>query len=426
MNKWVQFGATLAAAGAITTGGVVAVDRQIDPYQDQGTHHELAIKSDIPQGERVEISKTRAEITIKGWNDEYAITVAPQNPQLGFGGLERPFNGQPSRPLLSKRMEWKDGDVTAFIEPKDGTQNEFDIDFMLDAPPDTSVFTYKIEGADEFDFLYQPELTPEEIAEGASRPENVVGSYAVYHKTKANHRSGSTNYATGKVLHIYRPKVIDTNNNETWAELNYNDGILSVTVPNDFLNNAIYPLRVDPTFGYSTAGATPLSRTSSNTSRANIFVASQYTASSGDTVTQFSVSARCTVSGTGTMEMSYYNTTGGVGASPITRQTTAQTITINQTTQQWFNSATISSSMTASTIYETAIGNWAQGTCTALQIFTDAGVTNDDQSHAAGALPASWSSGGGSNTKWSIYTTYTASGGGSTTTTVPGIIWFDE
>jgi hypothetical protein len=102
----------------------------------------------------------------------------------------------------------------------------------------------------------QPELTPEEIAEGTDRPENVVGSYAVYHKTKRDHVIGQTNYATGKAFHIYRPKVWDADGNEIWAELSYADGTLSVTVPQSFLDSAVYPVRVDPTFGYTSLGAT--------------------------------------------------------------------------------------------------------------------------------------------------------------------------
>jgi len=98
--------------------------------------------------------------------------------------------------------------------------------------------------------------TQQEIDEGAERPENVVGSYAVYHKTKANHRIGSTNYVTGKAFHIYRPKAIDANGMEEWAELNYLNGVLSVTVPQKFLDEAVYPVRIDPTFGYTTLGGT--------------------------------------------------------------------------------------------------------------------------------------------------------------------------
>lgn len=255
---WRKFSAATAATLTLGTGGIFAADRAVDPYTDKGTHYELDIKADIEQGERVAIAKDKAAMTLKGWNDEYAITITPQIPAAegAFGATDRPFTTQADRPLLSKRMEYKQGDVTAFIEPREAA-HEFDIDFTLDAKPDTNVFTHKIEGAEEFDFLYQPELTPEEIAEGAERPENVIGSYAVYHKTKANHRVGDTNYATGKAFHIYRPKAIDADGVQVWAELHYDaaQSTLSVAVPQDFLDAAAYPVVVDPTFGYTITGA---------------------------------------------------------------------------------------------------------------------------------------------------------------------------
>ena len=42
------------------------------------------------------------------------------------------------------------------------------------------------------DFFDQPKPSPKEIPEGTVRHESVIGSYAVYHKTKANHRIGDT------------------------------------------------------------------------------------------------------------------------------------------------------------------------------------------------------------------------------------------
>lgn len=254
MNKTLAAIGTAAAVGAAGTG-TIAVDARINPYTDRTTHYELPITSDIPQGERVEIAKDKAEMTLKGWNDEYAIKITPQIPAAQFGSARRDFNTSAKRPLLSKRMEYKSGDVTAFIEPREGATNEFDIDFTLDSKPDTNIFQYRIEGAEDFDFFYQPPLTPEEIEQGAEQPKNVVGSYAVYHKTKANHRVGSTNYATGKAFHIYRPKAIDAEGNEIWAQLHYADGVLSVSVNPLWLEDAMYPVVVDPTFGYTTAGS---------------------------------------------------------------------------------------------------------------------------------------------------------------------------
>jgi hypothetical protein len=133
----------------------------------------------------------------------------------------------------------------------------FKIDFLLNEKPDTNVFCQTIEGAENYDFFYQPFLTQEEIDEGAERPENVEGSYAVYHKTLANHRIGGVNYETGKAWHIYRPQVwsLSSSSTKEWADLSFENNELCVTVPQKFLDEAVYPVRVDPTFGYTSVGA---------------------------------------------------------------------------------------------------------------------------------------------------------------------------
>lgn len=86
---------------------------------------------------------------------------------------------------------------------------------------------------------------------GSYRPENVVGSYAVYHTSKKNNQ-----YETGKAFHVYRPWIEDANGDRVWGTVRYFGERLYVTVPQEFLNNAKYPVRVDPTLGYTTFGGT--------------------------------------------------------------------------------------------------------------------------------------------------------------------------
>lgn len=139
-----------------------------------------------------------------------------------------------------------------------GEDGGLEFEWVLPKKPASNVLTATIQ-TKELDFFYQTPLTKKQIDDGASRPENVEGSYAVYHKTKGGmNRADGMEYKTGKAFHIYRPKVTDADKNETWAELNIDEasGVLSVTVPQEFLDKAVYPVIVDPTFGYTSAGAT--------------------------------------------------------------------------------------------------------------------------------------------------------------------------
>ena len=140
------------------------------------------------------------------------------------------------------------------IEEGEGA-SEFEV--ILKSKPISNVIEFTLEDKD-VEYFYQPELTQEEIAKGAVRPDNVVGSYAVYAKTPKVNYVGGKEYKCGKVGHVFRPKIIDSAGTEVWGDLHIDveNGLLSVTIPQDFLDKAVYPVRhaAGLTFGYGTHG----------------------------------------------------------------------------------------------------------------------------------------------------------------------------
>jgi hypothetical protein len=153
----------------------------------------------------------------------------------------------------------KDGKIIVSKQKKElnfyDVENGYEFEVILKEKPKTNTieFTLQDKGVEYF---YQPELTQEEKDKGASRPENVVGSYAVYASQNKVNYVGGKEYKCGKVGHIFRPKIIDSAGTEVWGELHIENGILSVTIPQDFLDNAVYPVRhaAGLTFGYETQG----------------------------------------------------------------------------------------------------------------------------------------------------------------------------
>lgn len=148
------------------------------------------------------------------------------------------------------KYKTKDYEVHQYDKPEAGEDGGFEFEWILPKKPKTNVLTATIE-TKGLDFFYQPELTQEEVDSGDIRPENVIGSYAVYHSTK---RHGA--YKTGKAFHIYRPKAIDARGDWTWCDLNIDtdNKLLTVTVDDSWLNKAKYPVVVDPTLGYTSIG----------------------------------------------------------------------------------------------------------------------------------------------------------------------------
>lgn len=119
---------------------------------------------------------------------------------------------------------------------------------------------YKIERSPGISFHYQPELTPEEIAAGHVRPDNVVGSYAIY-CDKAGHfktAAGETivNYSTGKLGHIFAPYWKDAVGNRVKTSQRIKNNRLEVEPPSQaWIDAATLPIELDPDVGYTTAGA---------------------------------------------------------------------------------------------------------------------------------------------------------------------------
>lgn len=131
--------------------------------------------------------------------------------------------------------------------PEAGEDGGQDFVWVLKHKPDTNILiaTVQTEG---LNFKYQPELTQQEIDKGAFRPDNVIGSYAVYHATKGGlNRSDGMEYKTGKAFHWYRSKATDANGDWVWCDYNTDlqeTGVLKVTIPQEFLDSAVYPVEV--------------------------------------------------------------------------------------------------------------------------------------------------------------------------------------
>lgn len=206
---------------------------------DISTLNEIPLERiEMVANERVEAKQLGNTIeTTFPWKDQIGLKVTYD---MGEPTIGERFADKRNRKVITELVDVGDGG--------------FKVDVLLNERPDTNRFCYSIEGAEDYDFFYQAALTDEAIKEGAERPDNVVGSYAVYHKTLKDN-----NYKTGKVMHIYRPEVWELNNEKDtreWAELSYDEREgLCVTARQGFLDNATYPVRIDPTFGYTSAGA---------------------------------------------------------------------------------------------------------------------------------------------------------------------------
>lgn len=95
-----------------------------------------------------------------------------------------------------------------------------------------------------------------------SRPAWANKSYAFYHPFLMGDYSrcwglyGGWNWGCGKAFHLYRPWAEDANGWRVWCDQVLDGDVLTITIPDGFLAAAVYPVLVDPTFGYTTTGST--------------------------------------------------------------------------------------------------------------------------------------------------------------------------
>lgn len=234
----------------------------------------------------------------------------------------------------------------------------YELNVVLKTPPLTNTLTYTLD-TKGLDFFYQPPLDQEEQPSKiyscnatdcfngngeliTHRPENVVGSYAAYYAAVTQNIENGKEYRTGKAFHIYRPYAVDTKGTTVWADLliDITTNTFTIAIPQQFLDEAIYPVLVDPTFGYTSSGA-------SNAGGTGPVLTNFTTNNEGGTITNISTNCNTYFGTTQSMGNAIYNTSGA--ALPDARLATdAGDVVITGT--GWFTT-NVSVNITANTVY---------------------------------------------------------------------------
>ena len=179
--------------------------------------------------------------------------------------LLMPSNGVPNVELSEskERLQWRLGDMGLdwyTLPPTEQHDGALEQEITLFSRPPSNELRFPFE-ADELNLYHQPKLTQEEVALGASRPDNVVNSIAIHHSTKRWHEIGKTNYRAGNAFHLYRGQAIDSNGWRVWVDKFLDHHEIVYVIPYDFWLNAKYPVHhaLGDTFGYTDKGGSKFS-----------------------------------------------------------------------------------------------------------------------------------------------------------------------
>jgi len=170
----------------------------------------------------------RPQFKVKKWDNEVNLSIRAQEDPTATVLVEGDIIKYKATDYEVHHYEDVDGFNFELVLLKKPISNSF-------------VFTIQTKG---LDFFPQPALTPEEIAEGAERPENVIDSIAIYHSTKKNNIVGGMEYQAGKFGHLYRVEAINANGDKIYGTqvVDVNAGTLTKTVDDKWLSKAKYPV----------------------------------------------------------------------------------------------------------------------------------------------------------------------------------------
>jgi len=186
---------------------------------------------------RVRFGDPNSLLRLSKWNGRASLVFSPgekhekkifaRNNELMLISAATPKEQHVFRRLDGDRFEY---DVILLHEPESNR-----IDITLDFP-------------DGLEFYRQ--YSEWELGKAAARysPE-LFDSYAVYWKE----RNGP--FKTGKFCHIYRPLIKDARGRSVWGDMKIYGHTLRITIPDDWLADAEYPVVVDPIVGTQTKGA---------------------------------------------------------------------------------------------------------------------------------------------------------------------------
>jgi hypothetical protein len=360
----------------------------------------------IEIGDSKQVEKFYPQVKMMRWDNEVNFSVRLVNDELA--------------PILSDMTDilWSGSILDAKFYPTDGVEEGgYEFEVILKEPPKSNVISFTIQ-TKGLEVCYQPPLKNEN-PDGSTwqdnpfggqsfRPANVTGSYALYHNGNPVNYEGGKLYRTGKAGHIYRPQIQDSVGTKVWGELKIDEkmGILTVTIPQDFLDKAVYPVfhAAGLTFGYSGTAATSDSAGSGNT----IYFQLDALSPAGiNTLTNLTVCCSGIVS-TGWRYAFYSEAAGPIPQNRLARD--ASTFTAGTTKAYYPNTVNWSYGLAATTQYWGAV-------CNSANTFTwhwDTGGSKVGGWEGADTPDPATYSGAWSDVHAGMYATYTAAGGGAT------------
>jgi len=349
--------------------------------------------------------------TMFAWGDECWIKVRLRNKNDAMSHYQTgTLNGRPYVKYGNNKYRYR-----MYITP----EGAFEFDAIIRSRPLSGRYFFPFEIQSQgLEFLYQSELTQKEIDDGFIRPDSVVGSYAVYRLDGVNNvievdsiwseqrvlirvdTISATFYQAGKAFHIFRPKVWDATGDTVWGfiEIDTVLGRMKIGADSTWMANAVYPVTIDPTFGYQVVGVSLVS----NRGMCNVAAALTHVATTGDVATKLWIACFSNAAPENA-QVALYDIDGA--DVPQNRLAAAANVSITAAAPAIFRSVVVSQAMANGVEYGVA-GNSTSG---------DMGFMNDggggaNSRNSGSTLTDPWSEISTGSARFSIYAEFTVAG----------------
>lgn len=335
-------------------------------YDLQGQSYVLKRQNLKDAGWRTEIgdstsNKFEPKIRIHKW-DEVFFGIKLPAPLLG-GGDSHDHDGS----ILWWRRQ--DVEVRFYDIPDDESEfGGYEYEVTLHSAPPTNQWTLEVETSN-VEWVYQPLDINEYGPPGTVIvPDRVLGSYAIY--ATGNRRNNK--YKAGKVAHLYRPFAQDAIGQTTWCAYNADvqtAGQLTISIPQAFLDIAVYPIVIDPTVGHTSIGGSAYTPTSTSSSDYDHTTLRSDQVTTGAASIVSAQAALYTISGSFQTKVTVYDKGPNVASDDLVATSNARTNT-ETGTSEW-RTHTITGSLSAATDYQAGIIRTTDSNATWYRIYGD-------------------------------------------------------
>ncbi len=185
-----------------------------------------------------DLTKFIPNINISKWDDEFFLNINTVGVQKGD-----------VKSFKRGKIVFEQSGIQHRYYPTTEKRPKLEYEMIFASKPSSLEVWFDLLHSDGLLFGRQIDFIP-----GSIYAPNVPGSYVVYTPAGGEYRNNK--YRTGKICQFYMPELIDDIGRRIFVEkFEIENGKMLIVLPDTWMENAVYPVRLDPLVGTNNIGA---------------------------------------------------------------------------------------------------------------------------------------------------------------------------